>query len=387
MRMYRNTYVEINLKALQNNVKNIIKEYKYKYYIGVVKGNAYGHGYGIINTLIESGINYLAVANLEEALEIRKYNKNVGILCLEPIDIKYLEICSNNNISICIPNIGYYKEIKNINLKLKLHLKLDTGMKRLGLDNKEDVDYFYNDLKNNKNLYLEGIFTHFATSGEYDKNYDNQVEKFEELTQNINLSKIDIVHIDRSVTMCKHKKLKYTNGVRLGIILYGFEVMHKENKTLRNKLRQIKWNCIRKKQNISITEEYKKIDLEPAFKLVSEVLMVKNVKKGDYVGYGTIYKADHDMRVAVLDIGYADGISKKRYNSKMEINGKLYDVIGDVCMGMTILEVDETVKPKDKVIVIGDKVSVRYVAQHIHTSIYEVMLMIDSNIERRYINE
>lgn len=385
--MYRNTYVEINLKALKNNVKNIIKEYNYKYYIGVVKGNAYGHGYGIINALLESGINYLAVANLEEALEIRKINKIVGILCLEPIDTKYLEQCSKNNISICIPNIEYYEEIKNTKLKLKLHLKLDTGMKRLGLDNKEEVTYFYKDIKNNKNLYLEGIFTHFATSGEYDKNYDNQLEKFEELTSEIDLNKIEIVHIDRSVTMCKHKKLKYTNGVRLGIILYGFEVMHKENKTFKNKLRQIKWNYLRKKQNISITEEYKKINLEPAFKLVSEVFMVKNVKKGDYIGYGTICKADHDMHVAIVDIGYADGISKRRYGSKMEINGKLYNIIGDICMGMTFLEVDETIKPKDKVIVIGNKVNIRYVAQHIHTSIYEVMLMIDSNIERRYINE
>lgn len=385
--MYRNTYVEINLKALKNNVKNIIKEYNYKYYIGVVKGNAYGHGYGIINALLESGINYLAVANLEEALEIRKINKSVGILCLEPIDTKYLEQCSKNNISICIPNLEYYEEIKNTKLNLKLHLKLDTGMKRLGFDNKDEVTYFYKDIKNNKNLYLEGIFTHFATSGEYDKNYDNQLEKFEELTSEIDLNKIDIVHIDRSVTMCKHKKLKYTNGVRLGIILYGFEVMHKENKTLKNKLRQIKWNYLRKKQNISITEEYKKINLEPAFKLVSEVFMVRNVKKGDYIGYGTICKADHDMRVAIVDIGYADGISKRRYGSKMEINGKLYNIIGDICMGMTFLEVDETVKPKDKVIVIGNKVDIRYVAQHIHTSIYEVMLMIDSNIERRYINE
>lgn len=385
--MYRNTYVEIDLNTVKQNVKNIIKNYNYKYYIGVVKGNAYGHGYGIIKTLIQNGINYLAVANLEEALKIREIDKNIGILCLEPIDKKYLTICANANIATCLPNLDYYSEIKNIKENLKVHLKLDTGMKRLGFDKKEDVDYFYNDIKNHKNLYLEGIFTHFATSGEYDKNYDNQVSKFEELTSSIDLNKIDMVHIDRSVTMCKHKKLPYTNGVRLGIILYGFEVMHKEENTLRNKLRRIKWNYLRKKENISATSPYEYIALKPSFKLISEVFMVRNVKKGDYVGYGTIYKADHDMKVAIVDIGYADGISKRRYGSKMEINGKLYNIIGDICMGMTFLEVDETVKAHDKVIVIGDKVSIKYVASHIHTSIYEVMLMIDSNIERRYINE
>ena len=105
--MHRNTYVEIDLKNIANNVKNIIKNYDYKYYIGVVKGNAYGHGYGIINTLIENGINYLAVANLDEALEIRKINNKIGILCLEPIDKKYLEICANENISICIYQIKF----------------------------------------------------------------------------------------------------------------------------------------------------------------------------------------------------------------------------------------------------------------------------------------
>lgn len=382
--MHRNTYVEIDLKNIANNVKNIIKNYDYKYYIGVVKGNAYGHGYGIINTLIENGINYLAVANLDEALEIRKINNKIGILCLEPIDKKYLEICANENISICIFSKKYYDEIKNIKYKLKCHLKLDTGMNRLGLDNKEDVDYFYEDIKKYSNLYLEGIFTHFATSGEYDKNYDNQVLKFKELTSDIDLSKIDIVHIDRSVTMCRHDKLEFTNGVRLGIIMYGFEVMHKQSNTLKNKLRNIKWNYIRKKENISLVKPYKKIELKPAFKLISEVFMVRKVRKGEYVGYGTIYKADHEMYVAIVDIGYGDGISKRRYNSKMEINGKLYNVIGDICMGMSFLEVDETVKEHDKVIVIGNDVSVRYVASHIHTSIYEVMLMIDRNIERRY---
>ena len=258
-------------------------------------------------------------------------------------------------------------------------------MKRLGLDKKEDVNYFYKDLKKHKNLYLEGIFTHFATSGEYDKSYDNQVEKFEQLTSDISLNKIKMVHIDKSVTMCRHKKLKYTNGVRLGIIMYGYEVMHEEPKTLKNKLRKIKWDIIRKKQNISSVEPYKKIELEPVFKLVSEVFVVRKVKKNEYIGYGTIYKAPHDMFVAVVDIGYADGISMKRKKSRMEINGKLYNIVGDICMGMTFLEVDENVKEKDKVIVIGDKISVRKVAHDLKTSVYETILMIDSNIERKYI--
>ena len=91
--MYRSTFVEIDNNKLKNNVKEIIKKYhKYKYYIGVVKANAYGHGDYIVNDLIASGINYLAVSSLEEAISIRKYNKEIPILCLEPINIKYLTI-------------------------------------------------------------------------------------------------------------------------------------------------------------------------------------------------------------------------------------------------------------------------------------------------------
>lgn len=167
--------------------------------------------------------------------------------------------------------------------------------------------------------------------------------------------------------------------------MYGFEVMPKEDKSLKGKLRKIKWNYIRKKQNISKTIPYKPLGLKQAFNLISEVLEIKEVKKGDYIGYGTLYQAKEDMKVAVVDIGYADGINKKRTNSKMEINGKLYQVVGDVCMGMTILKVDDTVKKHDKVIVIGDKVDVKTISRHIHTSSYEAMLMIDSSIERRYI--
>ena len=383
--MYRNTYVEINLDNLAHNVKTITNKYKYKYYIGVVKGNAYGHGYGIIETLKNNGINFFAVANLEEALEIRKIDKETGIMCLEPIDIKYMEICSKNNISICLNDYEYYKELIKLNYKLKIHLKIDSGLNRLGFNKKEEINEIYNDLKNNKNLYLEGIFTHFATSGVYDKNYDNQLDRFKELTSDIDLKSIDIVHLGRSVTMCVHDKIDFANGIRLGIIMYGFEVMPKEDTSFKGKLRKIKWDYIRKKQNISETIPYKPLGLKQAFNLISEVLEIKEVKQGDYIGYGTLYQAKEDMKIAVVDIGYADGINKKRTNSKMEINGKLYQVVGDVCMGMTILKVDNTVKKHDKVIVIGDKVDVKTISRHIHTSSYEAMLMIDSSIERRYI--
>ena len=382
--MYRNTYVEINLNNLASNIKEIKKNYKYKYYIGVIKGNAYGHGYEIVETLKQNGINFFAVANLMEALEVRKLDKETGIVCLEPIDLKYIDICSKENISICVSDYDYYDNLCKFKSKINIHLKIDSGMNRLGFNNKDTIDLVYNDLKKHSNIFLEGIFTHFATSGIYDTNYNNQLVRFQNLTQNIDLESIPIVHLGRSATMCAHQKISFANGVRLGIIMYGFEVIPKLDTSFKGKLRALKWNYFRKKNNIEVLP-YKKLNLKQSFRLISEVLEIKEVKKGDYVGYGTIYKADSNLKVAVVDIGYADGISRNRRNSWVEINGNIYDIVGDICMGMTLVKVDDKVKKHDKVIVIGNNIDIKKVARHLNTTSYEVMLMIDSNLERRYI--
>ena len=126
--MYRKTYVEVNIDNLKNNVKNIVNYYNdYDYYFGVVKGNCYGHGTtNVINELIESGVNYLAVSSLEEAIEARNINKKIPILCLEPIRIEYVDICIKNNITITVHDYKYAKELinKEVNKKLKIHLKI-----------------------------------------------------------------------------------------------------------------------------------------------------------------------------------------------------------------------------------------------------------------------
>ena len=140
--MYRKTYAQINNKVLTNNVKEIISKYNdYNYYFGVVKANAYGHGDYVVNDLIKGGINYLAVSSLEEAISIRKYNKEISILCLEPISLEYIKEIIENNVTITIESKDYVKELinKKITKQLKAHLKLDTGLSRPGFTNKEEV--------------------------------------------------------------------------------------------------------------------------------------------------------------------------------------------------------------------------------------------------------
>ena len=156
--MYRKTYIEINLDNISHNVKNVIKKFNdYKYYIAMVKANAYGHGLYVINEMIESGINYFAVSSLEEALTIRKFNKDIPILCTEIIDLDCIKDAIKNKITLTIHDIDYLKEIIKHKEKVTVHIKIDTGMQRLGIDNKKEFNKAVELIKENKQIYKEGL--------------------------------------------------------------------------------------------------------------------------------------------------------------------------------------------------------------------------------------
>ena len=388
--MFRKTYVEVNIDNLKDNVKNIVNCYKnYNYYFGVVKGNCYGHGITyVINELIDSGINYLAVSSLEEALEARNINKKVPILSLDPIAIEYLDICSKNNITITVHDYDYAKKIleKKINKKLKIHLKIDSGMNRLGFKKKEELNEIYRKLKNKENIEIEGIYTHFATLGINDKEWDNQLEKFKYLTQDINLSEIPIVHLAKSAAFIDHPKIDFCNGIRIGIAMYGYNPNPKyNNKGLKNKLRKIKRDILRRKNKVSQTNTEIPFELKPAFKMYTELIQIKKVAKGEFVGYGAMYRAKEDIIIGIMPVGYDDGIFRRSTGRYVGINIKRYIIIDDVGMGMTAVRIDESVKISDKVTLIGDNIPIKEVAMHNGTSIYEIMCNIGKNIPRVYI--
>lgn len=380
--MYRKTYVKINEENLTNNIKEIISKYNdYKYYFGVVKANAYGHGDYIVNDLIEGGINYLAVSSLEEAISIRKYNKEIPILCLEPIDLTYLKEIEDNNVTITIENIDYVKELinKKLNKKVKVHLKLDTGMNRLGFKEKEELDESIKLLKENKNILLEGIYTHIATSGINDIYYDKQINKFVELTKDI--KNIPIVHLARSMTLVNHPKLGIVNGVRLGICMYGFN----NSIPTPTGLRKVRRNLRLKKMNISESILSNNLNLKTAFTLYTEVMSIRKVKQGEFVGYGANYIAKEDIIVATLPIGYYDGMNQ---NMKyVSINNKKYEIIGDICMDMTMIKIDNTVKLHDKVEVFGNNISIKEVSKNMNTNAYHILTSITNRVPRVYDND
>lgn len=380
------TNVYINLDNIENNAKEIKEKYnEYKYHIAVLKSSCYGHGEYIINEVEKAGINYVAVSYVDEAIKIRKYNKKINILLLEPVSISDIDKIIKYNLTITISDIDYLNEVLKIVKKtVRVHLKLDTGMNRLGLKSKKDVLYAYEEINKNKYLILEGIYTHFATIGLFDKNYDNQVSKFIELTSLIDLNTIPIVHLGSSVILISHPKLSFVTGVRFGILLYGYNVGYNYSSVgIKNKLRNIRNRYYQKKYNLSKFIYNPNLNLKPAMSMETTILQIKNVRRGESIGYGAHYVADENIKIAVLPIGYNNGIGKNiKY---VIINDKKYYCVGEVSMNMMIIKIDDNVRITDKVNVLGNGITLGMLSRFNNWSISETLLNIGKNNKRVYI--
>lgn len=387
--MYRKTYIEINLDNLCHNINNIVTTFdNYKYYIGVIKGNAYGHGEYIAKYITKCGINYLAVSSLEEAINTRKYiDKDFPILCLQPINLDYIEEIIKYNITICISNINDFNRLNKMELKetIKFHLKLNTGMNRLGISNITEVTKIFNESQKNNKLNFEGIFSHLCTNGVFDSLYSNQIKKFKQLASNIDLSKIKIVHIGRSTTLDFHDKLDFCNGVRIGIMMYGISSTFPNNNGLKNKLRNLKYSCIRKKYNLPIPNQFVKTNLKQSLSLKSEIIEIQKVNTLDYVGYGSNTRLEQDGYVATIPIGYSDGLLTNYDNFYVYINNKKYKVIGSINMGMISILVDSSVKIGDIVTIINNEVNYKVIAKCFNVSPYVLLTNLNRYIPRVYI--
>ncbi len=345
--MYRNTYAKINLDNIKNNVNKIINNYSgYKYYIGVVKADTYGHNSSeVIKSIIDGGCNYLAVSSLDEALEIRK-DFSIPILCLGIIDTKYIDVCIENNIDITIPNINYFKEIKD--KKVTCHIKIDTGMNRLGIKEKNEVNEIFN---TTSNINIKGIYTHIYEASN-SINTNKQIDKFKELTNDIDLNKIEMIHIAQSDTLINYPKIDFTNGCRLGIIMYGLTDTN--------------------------------LKLKSTIELVSEIIDIKKLKKDETVSYNGTYKATTNELIGIVSIGYADGVNRHLTGSYVYINNKQYKIIGNICMDMLMVKIDDTVNIHDKVYIYKDIDHIKYLSNYLDTIPYELICNISKRVPRIY---
>lgn len=345
--------MKVNLTNIKENISKIIQKYPdYRYYIGVVKANCYGHQIESISSIIDGGCNYLAVALLEEALQIRNRWKDIPILCLGVISSEEIDICIQNNITITINSIETVKQLAKGDIdSLKVHIKLNTGMNRLGISKAEELRETIMLLQKH-NVFVEGIYTHI-----YDASHQKKTQKqfltFKRLLESIHYKKIPMIHVSASEALTNYPKLDFVNGCRLGIIMYGFTNDHTLN-------------------------------LESTFFLYSRVIQINQLKPNETVGYQGEFKAKKEEWIAVVPIGYADGIIRKNTGRMVYIHNKPYPIVGNICMDMLFVKVDESVNLDDEVIILKDKTHISEVANYLDTIPYEVLCSISSRVPRVY---
>ena len=382
------SYVEINLTRLSNNVKAILEKYpEYKSYIGVVKGDAYGHGMRSVKALHHGGLRYFAVSSLEEAFDLRKYNAHVPVLCLEPVAIERLGEAADLDLTLAIPDIEYLRAMlaADVNHSFKLHIKVDAGFSRLGLKDKGEIKEAVQ-LINSSPHFLEGIYQHFATAGIFDPHYDNQIRRFKELTSLINLDEIPIVHLGSGVSLVAHPKIDIATGTRMGLIMYGYNISPSSyGSSMKDRLRDLRDKRNQKKYHLTETYRDVQLDLSPAMSYKCRILQIKDVNAGECIGYGAEYQAPELISIAVLPVGYNNGIGHANFGRVVEINGKRYPIIGEIGMNMCCVKVDNRVKLTDTVTLLGGGISLGRFSRASGLGLAEVLLGIGKNNERIYI--
>ncbi len=365
----RPVWAEIDLSAIKNNVREIKKIVGDKKIIAVIKANAYGHG--AVETgkaLKEEGIDFFAVAILEEALELRRAGFTENILILGWTPQEDYEKCLENNIILCIfdheESRFLNQKAKEMGLKARVHVKIDSGMTRIGFLPNEKSLFEINEIMNMENIIVEGIFSHLSKADEKNKSYaEYQLKVFSEFADKIEAlsgKKIRWKHISNSAGILDLPQAHF-NMVRAGIILYG--------------LRPSDEVCFEDKNFI------------PAMTLKARLSRVQVIPKDTLISYGGIFETAKDTQVGTIPIGYADGYTRLLTGKgEVIVKGEKRKIIGKICMDqcMADLEGIENIHKGDEVILMGAGESADNIANKLGTINYEVVCMISERVPRKY---
>ncbi len=368
--MYRETWVEINLDAIKHNITQI-KEIlpQETNIIAVVKANAYGHGMvSVAKKALESGATALAVAILEEAMILREASINAPILVLGYVPAKHAPLAARHNITLPIFQKKWLEELNQYQFEhpLNTHIKLDTGMGRIGIRSTDELINLIKEIDNNKNIQLTGIFTHFATADEKELVfYEEQIKRLEELLSIFkqHYTKDVTVHIGNSAASLRFPESMH-NSIRFGISMYGLYPS----------------NDVRAEN---------RVELLPAFSLHSRLVHVKKIAKGDSISYGRTYIAEKDEWIGTVPIGYGDGWSRHLQGMSVLVNGRRMPIVGRICMDQLMIRLDEEIVIGTKVTLIGEQgneiIEMDEVADYLDTINYEVPCMINERVPRIYV--
>ncbi|MEO4054912.1 alanine racemase [Solibacillus sp. CAU 1738] len=366
---FRPTKAVIDLQAIRDNVvhlKNMLQPEVQ--IIAVVKANAYGHGdIEVARTAMEAGATILAVATPDEAVHMREYFPQVGILVLGATPISFVPYAAANDIMLAVFSQEWVEQAakQNIDRSLKLHIKIDTGMGRIGVSTRDELQQLYDAITAASHMLVDGVFTHFATADEEDTKYfDKQVKMFKDFLQLLP-KKPRLVHVANTATsLIKDASLQF-DAVRYGISMYGLAPS-------------------------PYVETILPFPLRPAFSLQTELVYVKKIKAGQSVGYGATYTAEEDCYVGTLPIGYADGMIRKLCGQNVLVDGKFAPIIGRICMDQCMILLPTAYNIGEKVTLIGTQqgvtISIDDWAGKLETINYEVPCIITNRVPRIYSN-
>lgn len=376
---YRPTVAEINLDDLRANYEAfraaLPAETKF---MGCVKGNAYGHGaVEVARELERLGADYVSVAFLDEALELRQSGILLPILVLGYTSPEGIAVAWENNITVTLFTTEVLEAIHSLPLdpehRLKVHIKIDSGMGRLGLL-PDDAPDFIAEVHRCAQAELEGMFTHFARADEEDKSYTlMQYRRFMSVAETLRDRNIEIpiIHTGNSATAIDTPLLS-SNMVRVGISLYGLYPSAEVSRT--------------------------QVTLHPVMTLKTQAVYVKTLPPDWGISYGTRYFTDSEEIIATLPVGYADGYSRMLTGkAEVLIRGRRVPVVGTICMDQCMVslksfaEEAEQIKAGEEVVLIGRQGAVSITADelalHLGTIHYEVICMLAHRVPRVYVRE
>lgn len=366
---YRPTIAKVNLQAITHNIQQLKKHIQPGVQIiAVVKANAYGHGViQVSKAALDAGATILAVATADEAVQLRQHFNDVEILVLGSTPPNFAPYASKNNILLTVFSPQWLEQALQYSPftePLKLHIKVDSGMGRIGVVTKEELMELYAAISSTDQCVLDGIFTHFATADEEDTSYfNNQTAKFIECIEALP-KKPRLVHAANTATVLVKDDILQFDAVRFGISMYGLKPS-------------------------SYVGEHLPFPLQEAFSLQTELVHVKKMQPGQGVGYGSTFIAQEECYVGTLPIGYADGMIRKLGGQTVLVDGHRCPIIGRICMDQCMILLPKAYNIGEQVILLGsqkeDTISIDEWAQTCETINYEVPCIITARVPRIYV--
>ena len=364
----RPTYLEVNLTQLQKNIEAIRAQVAPAKVMPMVKANAYGHGMDGVAPFIEPYVDYLGVALVEEGIYLRELGIRKPILVAGATLREQVPLFAEYDLTLTGSSLELLDVAEEVSQSkgspIKTHLKIDTGMERVGVREYE-AESFILRTSAYRHIAIEGIYTHLANSESADRSYSRmQIERFQEvlgLYEKHSLPVPALRHVCNSGGILNLPD-SYFDMVRPGVLCYGVYPGDEVDRI---------------------------IEVKPALTWRSRVAYTKRTKPGRPIGYGSLWQAERETGIVTIPCGYADGYFRRMTNrAQVLIGQKKYPQVGRICMDQFMVNVgDDEIQVGDEVILLGEGIAAEDLAQWMGTNEYEVMTNISARIPRVYVNE